>query len=79
VVGALEPYRLEGERFLAEILRGAEPNRQVDLPEGLDSLAGRDAMKRRRAGLQLVQPDPQQAQCMRVEDVEAAAPVHQDF
>jgi hypothetical protein len=40
VVGALEPHHLEGERFLAEILRGAEPNRQIDLPEGLDLLAG---------------------------------------
>jgi hypothetical protein len=58
VIGTLEPHHLEGERFLAEILRGAEPNWQVDLPEGLDSLAGRDAVERRRAGLQLVQPDP---------------------
>jgi hypothetical protein len=56
-----------------------EPNRQVDLPEGLDALAWRDAMERRRAGLQLVQPDPQQAQRVRVEDVEAAASVHQDL
>jgi hypothetical protein len=36
-------------------------------------------MERRRAGLQLVQPDPLQAQRVRVEDVEATAPVHQDF
>jgi hypothetical protein len=79
VVGTLEPHHPEGERFLAEILSGAEPNRQVDLPEGLDSLAGRDAMEWRRAGLQLVQPDPQQAQRMRVENVEAATSVHQDF
>jgi hypothetical protein len=39
VIGAPEPHHLEGERFLAEILRGAEPNWQVDLPEGLDALA----------------------------------------
>jgi hypothetical protein len=41
VIGTLEPHHLEGERFLAEILRSAEPNWQVDLPEGLDTLAGR--------------------------------------
>jgi hypothetical protein len=34
-------------------------------------------MERRRAGPQLVQPDPQQAQGVRVEDVQAAASVHQ--
>jgi hypothetical protein len=54
VVGALEPYHLEGERFLAEILRGAEPNWQIDLPEGLDLLAGRDAVEWLRARPQLV-------------------------
>jgi hypothetical protein len=76
VVRAPEPHRLEGERLLAEVVRCAEPDRKVDLPEGLDALARRDAMERRRAGLQLVQPDPQQAQGVRVEDVEVAAPVH---
>jgi hypothetical protein len=79
MIGAPEPHHLEGERFLAEILRSAEPDRQIDLPEGLDALAGRNAMELRRAGPQLVQTNPQQAQRMHVEDVEAAAPVHQDF
>jgi hypothetical protein len=32
VVRAPEPHHLEGERFLAEIVRRAEPNRQIDLP-----------------------------------------------
>jgi hypothetical protein len=59
VVRAPEPYHLKGERFLAEVVWCAEPDRQVDLPEGLDALARRDAMERRRAGPQLVQPDPQ--------------------
>jgi hypothetical protein len=40
VVGTLEPHHLEGERFLAEILCGAKPNRQVDLPEGWTCLLG---------------------------------------
>jgi hypothetical protein len=79
VVGSIEPHHLEGEDLLAEILRGAKPNRQVYLPEGLDLLARRNAMEWLRAGPQLVQPDSHQAQHMRVEDVEAAASVHQDF
>jgi hypothetical protein len=36
-------------------------------------------MERHRAGPQLVQPDPQQAQRVRIEDIEAAASVHQDL
>jgi hypothetical protein len=58
MVGAPKPYHLEGEHLLAEIARSAEPNRQIDLPEGLDALARRDAMEWRCAGPQLVQPDP---------------------
>jgi hypothetical protein len=53
VVGAPEPHHLEGESFLAEIVRCAKPNRQIDLPEGLDVLARRDAMEWRCAGPQL--------------------------
>jgi hypothetical protein len=79
VVRAPEPHHLEGECLLAVVARRAEPDWQVDLPEGLDALSWRDTMERRRAGLQLFQPYPQQAQRVRVEDVEAAASVHQDL
>jgi hypothetical protein len=79
VVRAPELHHLEGERLLAVVVRRAEPDRQVDLLEGLDALAQRDAMEQRRFGPQLVQPDPQQAQRVRVEDVEAVASVHQDL
>jgi hypothetical protein len=71
-----EPHHLEGEGFLAEIVRCDKPDWQVDLPEGLDALAWRDAMERRRAGPQLVQPDAHQPEGVRVEDVEVAAPIH---
>jgi hypothetical protein len=54
VVRAPEPHHLEGERLLAEVVWRAKPDRQVDLPKGLDALARRDAMERRRAGPQLV-------------------------
>jgi hypothetical protein len=79
VVRAPEPYHLEGERFLAEIVLCAEPNRQINLPEGLDALAWRDAMEWRRAGLQMVQPNPHRPQGVRVQDIEAATSVHQHF
>jgi hypothetical protein len=59
VVRAPESHHLERERFLTEIVWCAKPDWQVDLPEGLDALARRDAMEWRRAGPQLVQPDPQ--------------------
>jgi hypothetical protein len=53
-----ESHHFKGESFLAEVVWRAKPHGQVDLPEGLDALAWRDAMERRRAGPQLVQPDP---------------------
>jgi hypothetical protein len=61
----------------AEVVWRAEPDWQIDLPEGLDVLARRDAMERRRAGPQMIQPDPQQAQSVCIEDVETATSVHQ--
>jgi hypothetical protein len=45
VVRASEPHHLKSESFLAEIVWRAEPNRWIDLPEGLDALAWRGAMK----------------------------------
>jgi hypothetical protein len=39
VIGAPEPHHLEGEHLIAVVARSAEPNGQVDLPEGLDALA----------------------------------------
>jgi hypothetical protein len=44
MVRATEPHHLEGEGLLAEVVWRAKPDRQVDLPEGLDVLARRDAM-----------------------------------
>jgi hypothetical protein len=54
VVRASKPHHLEGEGLLAEIVQSVEPDWQIDLPEGLYTLAWRDAMERRRAGLQPV-------------------------
>jgi hypothetical protein len=77
VVGGPEPHHLEGESFLAEIVWRTEPNWQIDLPEGLDALAQRDAMERCRGGLQLFQPNPHQPQGVCIQDVEATTFVHQ--
>jgi hypothetical protein len=60
VIRALQPHYLEGEGFLAEIVWRVELDWQIDLPEGLNALARRDAMEQRCAGPQLVQPDPHQ-------------------
>jgi hypothetical protein len=39
MVHALKPHHLEGEGLLVEIVWCAEPDWQIDLPEGLDALA----------------------------------------
>jgi len=70
-------YYLEGEYLLAEVYRRAEADGQVDLPEWLDSLPWRDAVKRRHARVQLVQVDPHELEGVRVQNIEAAASVHE--
>jgi hypothetical protein len=44
VVRAREPHHLKGESSLTEIVWRTEPNRQIDLPKGLDALARLDAV-----------------------------------
>jgi hypothetical protein len=61
MVRAPEPHHLEGEGLLAEIVRCAKPDWQIDLRKVLDALAWRDAMERCRAGPQLFQSDPHQS------------------
>jgi hypothetical protein len=38
MVRAPEPHHLEGECLLAEVVWRAEPDWQIDLPDGLDAL-----------------------------------------
>jgi hypothetical protein len=45
MVRAPKPHHLEGVGFHAEIVRGAEPDQQVDLSEGLDTLAWRNTVE----------------------------------
>jgi hypothetical protein len=61
MVCAPKLHHLEGEGLLAEVVRHAEPDRQVGLSEGLDAFAQRDTMKRHHAGPQLIRTDPHQS------------------
>ena len=77
MVGSSKPHHLKGEYLLAEVGCSAEPYRQIDLAEGLDSLPRRNAMEWRLAGAKLVQSDPHELQGMGIHDIEAAASVHE--
>jgi hypothetical protein len=58
VVGTSEPYHLEDEDLLPEVGGDAEANGQIDLLEGLDSLAGGDAVEWCGASSDLGLADP---------------------
>jgi hypothetical protein len=46
MVNPPKPHHLEGEGLLVEIAWGAKAYGQIDLPEQLDSLVWRNAVKR---------------------------------
>jgi hypothetical protein len=79
MVGSSEPDHLEREGFLSEIGGSLEVDGQIELPKGLDALPGDDPMKRHRAGLDRGQIDLQEPEGLGVDDVEAAASVHEDL
>jgi hypothetical protein len=79
VVGSSEPNHLECEGFLSEVGGSPEANRQIELSKGLDALLGDDLVKGRRAGPDRGQIDLQEPEGLGVDDVEAAASVHEDI
>jgi hypothetical protein len=79
VVGSSEPDHLEREGFLSEIGGSPEADRQIELSKGLDAFPGDDPVKRRRAGPDRGQIDLQEPEGLGVDDVEAAASVHEDL
>jgi hypothetical protein len=79
VVGPSEPDHLECEGFLSEVGGSSEVDRQIDLPQGQDALSGDDPVKGRRTGPDRGQIDPQEPEGLGVDDVEAAASVHEDL
>jgi hypothetical protein len=76
VVGASERYQLKGEDLLPEVGRGPKADGQIDLPKGVVSSAGGDAMKRHGPSLDLGLAYPHEIQDVGIDDVEAAASIH---
>jgi hypothetical protein len=79
VVGSSEPDHLEREGFLSEVGGSPEADGQIELPKGLDALPGDDPVKGRRTGPDRGQIDLQEPEGLGVDDVEAAASVHEDL
>jgi hypothetical protein len=79
VVGSSEPDHLEREGFLSEVGGGLEVDGQIELSKGLDALPGDDPVKGRRTGPDRGQIDLQEPEGLGVDDVEAAASVHEDL
>jgi hypothetical protein len=79
MVGSSEPDHLEREGFLSEVGGSPEADGQIELPKGLDAFPGDDPVKRRRAGPDRGQIDLQEHEGLGVDDVEAAASVHEDL
>jgi hypothetical protein len=78
MVGASEPYHLKDEDLPHEVRGGPKANGEIDLPERLDSLARGDAIEWFNSGLDLGPAKPHEFQGFCVDDVEAAASIHED-
>jgi hypothetical protein len=79
VIGSSEPDYLKREGFPSEVGGSPEADGQIELSERLDAFLGDDPVKRRRAGPDRGQIDLQEPEGLGVDDVEAAASVHEDL
>jgi hypothetical protein len=79
VVGSSEPDHLEREGFLLEVGGSSEADGQIELSKGQDALLGDDPVKGRRTGPDRGEIDLQEPDGLGVDDVEAAAPIHEDL
>jgi hypothetical protein len=79
VVGPSEPDHLECEGFLSEVGGSPEADGQIELPKGLDAFPGNDPVKGRRTDPDRGQIDLQEPEGLGIDDVEAAASVHEDL
>jgi hypothetical protein len=79
VVGSSEPDHLEREGFLSEVGGSSEADGQIELSKGQDALPGDDPVKGHRTGPDRGQIDLQEPEGLGVDDVEAAASVHEDL
>jgi hypothetical protein len=78
MVGPSEPDHLERAGFPAEVGGSPETDGQIELPKGQDTLSGDDPVKGRCTGPDHGQIDLQEPEGLGVDDVEAAASVHED-
>jgi hypothetical protein len=79
VVGPSEPNHLKREGFPAEVGGSSEADGQIELSKGPDALSGDDLVKGHRTGPDRGHIDPQEPKGLGVDDVEAAASVHEDL
>jgi hypothetical protein len=79
VVGSSEPDQFEREGFLSEVGGSLEADGKIELSKGLDALPGNDLVKGRRTGSDRGQIDLQEPEGLGVDDVEAAASIHEDL
>jgi hypothetical protein len=79
VVGSSETDHLEREGFLSEVGGSPEADGQIELSKGLDALPRDDPVKGRRTGPDCGQIDLQELEGLGVDDVEAAASIHEDL
>jgi hypothetical protein len=79
VVGSSDPDHLEREDFLSEVGGSFEADGQIDLSKGQDTLLGDDPVKGHRTGPDRGQVNLQEPEGLSIDDVEAAASVHEDL
>jgi hypothetical protein len=79
VVGSSEPDHLECEGFFSEVGGSSEADGQIELSKGQDTLPGDDPVEGHRTGPDRGHIDLQEPEGLGVDDVEAAASVHEDL
>jgi hypothetical protein len=79
VVGSSEPDHLERQSLPSKVGGRPEADGKVESSEGLDALPGNDPVEGRSACSDGGQIDAQEPEGLSIDDVEAAAPVHQDL
>ena len=79
MVGSSEPDHLERQGLSSEVGGCSEADGKVELSEGLDTLPRNDPMEGRSACPDGGQIDMQEPEGLGVDDVEAAASIHEDL
>jgi hypothetical protein len=77
MVGPVKTNHLKSECLLPEVGGGSEADGQVDPLDGLCSFSRHDSMEAPDAGSEVGPLDPQKVKGLGIDDVEAAAPVHE--